>query len=631
MMKREQHSFDARVDKILHMMIHSIYTNHDIFLRELISNSSDACDKLRYEALHDESLYGGDSDLKIAVSADPDKKNVSVIDNGVGMTAEEMKDNLGTIASSGTEKFFTELEEGKGDVNLIGQFGVGFYSSFMVADKVEVFSRKAGAKKVHKWSSDGVSGYTLEEVKEGEEGYLEGHGTNVILHIVEKHAGLLDKYRLKHIISTYSEHISFPISLTVGDETEVVNSGTAIWLKDKDSISEEQYNEFYQHIAHMPGEPFMTLHTKAEGALEYISLLYIPSTKPFDLFHPDRKCKVKLYVKRVFISEDADLVPGYMRFLRGLIDSSDLPLNISRESLQDNPMIAKIRRSVVSKVLKQLKHKAEEDKEAYASFWKNFGEVLKEGLCEPGISEKEDILEICRFTTTKGEMRSISEYTDDMVEGQDQIFYITGEKLESVRNSPQIEGFKKRGIEVLLLTDNVDDFWVHVINQYKNREIKSVASQVDLDAIKPLDEKDKPKADAGKEDEGGAQKASNKDIVAFCKETLGETVKDVIVSTKLVDSPACITNPEGGMSIRMEKYLIEQKQLNSMSSKIFEINPDHPIWNKVSACIAADDTKQAKDLTLLTFDQACIVAGLDVQDPVAFTDRINNIILQKVS
>jgi molecular chaperone HtpG len=600
----EKYSFSAEIGKVLNLMIHSLYTNKDIFLRELISNASDACDKLRYMAIEDSKIMTNDEPLKIKVIIGKD--TLTIKDNGIGMNKEDLIQCLGTIASSGTQKFLEAIQDQKSSPDLIGQFGVGFYSAFMVADEVVVKTRKAGEKKAYIWSSKGQGDYEIAELKEKIE-----NGCEISLKIKSKYVEYLEKFRLKHIITTYSDHIAFPIELIENESTEVVNTASALWMRPKKEVTEEQYKEFYHHVAHLPDSPWLRIHTKAEGAISYVSLLYIPSMKPFDLFHPDRKTRVKLYVRKVFITEEANIIPAYLRFIRGVVDSEDLPLNISRETLQHNAKIEKIRKSIVKKVLGELKQKAKEDMTEYQKFWNNFGEVLKEGLCEPAIEEKEQLLEVCRFHSSKSAetLTSLDEYIDRMQDGQNEIFYILGDNVEGLRNHPQLEGFKHRDIEVLLLPDHVDDFWVNVINTYKNKALMNVnSSMVNLNDIKPM---------PSNENEG---QEPDQELLDFVKKVLGSNVKDVIVSNKLVDSPACIGVPLGAMSIRMERYLIEQKQLKAPAGKILEINPEHSIIKKIKASIESDE---AKDLVHIIFDQACILEGEPIKDPVSFAKRMN--------
>lgn len=620
-LRKTTKKFDAEIGKVLQLMIHSLYTNKDIFLRELISNASDACDKLRYESLSNPELLQ-DETLKIQVITDKDNNTITIKDNGIGMNHDDLVKNLGTIANSGTQKFLQSLKDNsKTNLNLIGQFGVGFYSAFMVASEVTVISKKAEDDQACVWQSAGEGEYSV-----GPYDKEHGRGTSVILKLRSQEIEYLEKHKLKHIITTYSDHISFPIELIDTDKkTETVNSASALWTRPKAQINDEQYNEFYHHIAHLPDTPWLRLHIKAEGNIEYTSLLYIPSVKPFDLFHPDRKSRVKLYVKRVFITDDeVKLIPPYLRFLRGVVDSEDLPLNVSRETLQDNIIIEKIRKSLIKKLLSELKTKAQSDKKLYREFWNNFGEVMKEGLCEPALEEKEQLLEACRFYSTKSEedLVNLDEYIERMVEDQDTIYYITGDNLESLKKHPQLEGFIKRDIEVLLLADHVDDFWVHVINQYKNKELKSVnATDIDLDEIKKNDDA-KDKTDHSNETK----------LIEFIKGVLSTKIKDVKISSKLVDSPACLAIPLGSMSVRMEKYLIDQKQLKSTSAKILEINPSHPILKKVAADIANNNTNdETQDLVNIIYDQACIMEGQNIADPTSFMKRINYFLSKNIA
>lgn len=617
-MASKKKKFSAEIGKVLKLMIHSLYTNKDIFLRELISNASDACDKLRYESLSNPSIAHNE-ELKIKISTNKEAGTLTITDNGIGMNEQDLINNLGTIASSGTQKYIEQISQtNKPDLNLIGQFGVGFYSAFMVADEVTVISKKAGEAQGYKWKSDGQSDYTVTEETDAP------NGTSITLKIKDSEVDFLDKFRLRHIITTYSDHISFPIEL----EGEVVNTASALWIRNKNEITDEQYNEFYHHVAHLPDTPWLRMHNKVEGNIEYTSLLYIPSTKPFDLFHPDRTTRVKLYVKRVFITDEGvSLIPQYLRFMRGVVDSEDLPLNISRETLQNNSVLEKIKKSLVKKVLSELKTKAKEEKEEYSKFWKNFGEVMKEGLCEGALEEKESLLEVCRFYSNKltdNEFIGLDDYIERMAEGQNQIFFLTGDNIEALRKHPHLEGFNKRDIEVLLLADHVDDFWVNVVNQYKNYEFTSVSSSsYDLDTIKKVDKQEKEKSEANNDNE--------KDVLDYIKNIVGSKVKDVRPSTKLVDSPACLSVPEGGMSIRMERYLIDQKQLKNASAKILEINMTHPIISKIAADlknnVANDDTS---DLAQIIYDQACVIEGEPLSDVSAFTAKMNKFIARAV-
>ncbi|NDF12743.1 MAG: molecular chaperone HtpG [Proteobacteria bacterium] len=611
------HHFDAEVGKLLQLVIHSLYENKDIFLRELISNASDACDKLRYEAITDNTLLKGDRELKIQIRSNPDKGTLTITDNGIGMSEEELIKNLGTIARSGTQAYLEKLgKQSKGDVNLIGQFGVGFYSAFMVADKVRVTSRRAGEEQGHVWESDGKQSYTVEKDKENHP-----RGTTVELFLREDEKEYADKHQITHIVKTYSDHVAFPIEYVGEDnKAEVLNRASALWMRPKSDITEEQYNEFYRHVAHAGDTPWLTLHNKAEGTVEYTNLLFVPSKRPFDLFHPDRMCRVKLYVKRVFITdEQVQVIPAYMRFLRGVIDSEDLPLNISRETLQNNAIVQKIRSAVSNRVLSELKKKAKDDPEAFKTFWENFGPVMKEGLCDQ-LENRDALLDVCRFQTSlsDGKLVSLEEYIARMKPDQEFIFYALGDNNEALMQSPQIEGFIKRGIEVVLLTDTVDDFWVNVLNEFKGKTLRSVSrAGVDLDkqaGIKPEIKKEKAEKDE--------VKAEHEKLIAFFKETLGENVQDVRISGKLEGSPVCLVVPEWAMDIRMEQFLVENNQVPKRTAKVLEINPKHAIIQSIDKQLANPSDK-LKDTVLLLFAQANILEGEPITDVTGFSRRMN--------
>ncbi|WPX96883.1 molecular chaperone HtpG [Candidatus Bandiella euplotis] len=617
--------FDAEVGKVLNLMINSIYTNKDIFLRELVSNASDACDKLRYQAINDPKLMESVGEFKIVVQIDRKEQSISISDNGIGMNKEELISSLGTIASSGTQKFVEQFanNDKKADLQLIGQFGVGFYSAFMVADSVEVISKKAGEKNAYLWASDGKGEYSIEKYSG-----LHASGTRITLKIKESETEFLEPYRLRHIIHTYSDHIEFPIEL-IDDEgkSEVVNKAAAIWMRNPSEVTQEQYEEFFKHASHSPGKPWMTLHNKVEGAVEYTNLLFIPESKPFDLFHPDRKTRVKLYIKRVFISEEGnDLIPPYLRFLRGVIDSQDLPLNISRETLQHNQVVRKIKKSIVKKVLSSLKTKADKEPEEYAKFWNNFSEVVKEGLCESTLEEKEQLLEICRFHSTNSQETTVSldDYLSRMVEGQKEIYFLNGDNINALRANPQLEGFKKKGIEVLLLKDHVDNFWVNIVHKYKDMDFKSVTSEnIDLDKVKDSDSKKE-----GEEEKG---KIEYPELLQFIKDVLKDKVRDVVVSSKLVDSPACISMPEGSMNPRMERFLIDQRQLHSKSARILEINPNHAIFKKINGSLSNGEELQLNsNLVDVIYTQACLIEGDSVDNLSDFASKLNSILAKIV-
>lgn len=606
-------NFAAETARVLHLMIHALYTNRDIFLRELISNASDACDKLRYAALTDGSLYGDTPELSIHLSIDESAGTLSITDTGIGMDRDDLITHLGTIAKSGTSEFMSRLtgDDGK-DVNLIGQFGVGFYASFMVADKVTVESRKAGSAESWAWESDGQGSYTVRE------GAPRARGTSITLHLKQDDAKqYLDRHKLGHIVETYSDHIGFPISLTDAQGvTHALGAGSAIWTRPKAEVTEEQYQEFYRHLAHSPEKPWAVLHSKAEGAVEYTSLLFVPGIKPFDLFQPERRCRVKLYVKRVFITDEGvELVPPYLRFLRGVIDSADLPLNISRETLQKSAVLDRIRESVTGRVLTEFKKRAEKDPADYAAFWDNFGAVLKEGLCE-STAPRDKILDACRFYSTHGEgLVSLAEYKARMGEGQDAIYFLTGDNLNAMRHSPQIEGFVKRGIEVLLLADHVDDFWTGVTLKWGEVPFRSVTRAGD--DLKPA------------EDEKPEDESAISGLIAAMKLLYGDKVREVRTTRKLADTPICLAVGEGDMDLRMERFLLEHKQLPKAQAKRVEINPQHPVIQALAARIAADGSKADTDDALwLLFDQALIAEGEPVPDAGAFARRLAKFMAQ---
>ncbi|PCJ22508.1 MAG: molecular chaperone HtpG [Rickettsiales bacterium] len=612
-MTQETKKFDAEIGKVLHLMIHSLYTNKEIFMRELISNSSDACDKLRYLSQTDAALTKGDADFKISVKVNKEARTVTIRDNGIGMNRDDLSENLGTIAKSGTQKFLEHLSgDNKKDSQLIGQFGVGFYSSFMIADQITVTSRKAGEDKVYSWSSDGAGEYIIADSDKEF-----SRGTEIVLHIKKDEDSFLDHFRLKHIVKSYSDHIAVPIFFEDEEGVQAqVNSSSALWRRAKSEIKEEQYTEFYKTVSHAVDTPWLTMHNKNEGVVEFTNLLFIPSTKTFDLFHPDRKCRVKLYIKRVLIGdENIDIVPQYLRFLRGVVDSEDLPLNISRETLQHNAVLEKIKKSIVKRTLSELKKKKENNFDEYALFWDNFGGALKEGLCEV-TSDHEKLLEVCLFRSAlHNKMISLDEYLANSKDKEKTIYFLSGDNPEKLRNNPQIEGFLSKGIDVLLFTDAVDDFWINVNGTYKEAQIKSV-TRADIDL--------------GTDKDAGDKKEENsvyEPLLSYFKEALGDLVKDVKISKKLTSSPACLTVADGAMDIRMERYLIEQKQLSTLSAKILEINPGHKIVTKIANDLdKSDKHEENKQLIHLLHDQACIIEGEPVVDAAAFSKRLNSLL-----
>ena len=567
---------------------------------------------MRYEAITSPELLSTDPELKISITYDAKAKTLNITDNGIGMNEKELIQNLGTIAKSGTQGFLQNLTgDAKKDVQLIGQFGVGFYSAFMVAEKIMVISCRAGKKTGHIWQSDGQGSFTVEK--------LEGsasRGTSITLFMKEEAVEYLDKHRLQHIIRTYSDHIGVPITVAeTGGEAVVANKASALWTRPKSEITPEQYQEFYRHISHQADEPWLILHNKSEGTVEYTNLLFIPSTKPFDLFHPDRMTRLKLYVKRVFITDqDIDIIPRHLRFIRGVVDSEDLPLNISRETLQHNVVLAKIRLSLVSRIYSELKKKAEKEPESYLKFWESFGAVIKEGLCD--ISESRDkLLEICRFRTALSDkLISLDDYVANMKPEQKEIFYLTGSSIEMMKQNPQLEGFVERGIDVILLGDSVDDFWVNVISDFKEKPLRSITrAGVDLSDIPTLDKNEtEPKKDSTK-------------LLQFIKETLKGQVKDVRATTKLHHTPACLAADEHGMDLRFERFMFEQKQLPARGAKILEVNLSHPAILSLENKMESED---GKDLALLIFDQACILEGEELPDPTGFAKRFNRLLVR---
>ena len=636
MSEKEKFEFGVEIKKILKLMIHSLYTNKDVAIRELISNSSDACDKLRYKAAQDDKLWDDDRELKIRLEIDKESRTISIVDNGIGMDRAELISQLGTIAKSGTEAFLKNLSENDAkSANLIGQFGVGFYSAFMIADKVSVISRKAGKQKVNRWESTGDEKYSIEEVNEGYP-----RGTRVTLYLKSDQDDFLDKMYLGNIIKLYSDHISVPVELKMENgEYKVMNTASALWTRSKNEVTPEQYKEFYIHVAHLPGDPFMVLHNKAEGVIEFTNLLFIPDRKPVDLYMPDRESRIKLYVKKVFITDDAvQLLPSFLRFVRGVVDSQDLPLNINRESLQYNNMVEKIKKSLTKRILTELEKKMEAEPEKYLEFWNNFGPVIKEGLCEGSVYNTE-IMNICKFYSSKSpdKMITLSEYIDRMPAKQENIFYINGNSIQAVENSPQMEGFKDRGIEVLYLVDTVDNFWVTVQNDYKGKLFKSITKgDIDLDDLngdKAL-EKEEEEKDIKFDDEGSKKKSEKvvedskfEGLIEFIKDILKDKVKDVKISKKLTSSPICLVADKQAMDIRLERYLLDQNQISKGMLKIIEINTNHSIIKNVSDNLSKPEKlQQLKDVVEILFDEACIAEGEPVCNPSEFVKKLNKLL-----
>jgi molecular chaperone HtpG len=622
---RETLGFQTEVRQLLQLMIHSLYSNREIFLRELISNASDACDKLRFEALHNEALFEDDFELRIRIDYDSAARTLSITDNGVGMSRDEVITNLGTIAKSGTREFFSQLTgDQQKDAHLIGQFGVGFYSSFIVADKVTVHTRRAGEKSDQGvlWESDGGGEFAIEMAEKP------ARGTVITLHLREGQEDLLSGFKLRSIIRKYSDHIVQPILMPKeewkdgkqekGTDEETVNQASALWARSKNDISDEQYNEFYKHVGHDFDDPLAWTHARVEGRQEYTHLLYIPSRAPFDLWDRNARHGIKLYVRRVFIMDDAEqLLPSYLRFVRGVVDSNDLPLNISREILQESKDIEAIRGGCTRKVLGLLEELAESDKEKYAKFWGAFGNVLKEGTGEDS-ANRDRIAGLLRFASTQTDTAdqtvSLAEYAGRMKEGQDKIYYVTAETFNAAKNSPHLEVFRKKGIEVLLLSDRVDEWVVGHVTEFDGKALVSVAKGgLDLGALEDETEKKEREKDAT--DLG--------DLVARIKASLGERVKEVRVTHRLTESPACLVSDVHDMSGNLARLLKASGQPGPAMKPILEINPKHPVVLRLK-----DDDRKFDDWAAVLLDQALLAEGGQLDDPATFVKRINELMLE---
>ena len=611
----ETRSFEADVAKLLHLMVHSVYSDKDVFLRELISNAADACEKLRYESLSDPALAAGGSP-QVTVTLDPDARQIMIEDNGIGMSEAELVEALGTIARSGTKAFMERVASAKDaeGTQLIGQFGVGFYSAFMVADRVDVLSRRAGSDQAARWSSDGLGTYTVQPAETAE---APEHGTRVVLHLKEDATSYTERYRVQQIIKDQSGHVPVPIFLKEKPdaEAEQIADGAALWTKPKSEISAEEYTDFYRSVAGQFDQPALTLHYRAEGLHEYSVLAFIPEMKPFDLFDPDRTGRMKLYVRRVFITDEAEILPRYLRFVRGLVDSSDLPLNVSREMIQQSPVLAAIQKGVSNRVLGELEKLSTNDGEGYIKFWDNFGAVLKEGLYED-FARREQLLGLARFKSTASgdNWRSLKDYADGMKENQTAIYYATGSDLDRLLSSPQLEGFRARGIEVLLLTDQVDSFWVTAGVDYDGKPFKSVTQGLaDLSLI-PLPE-----------GEAAAPAASEEvtSFIDFAKELLKDQVSDVRVSERLTESPVCLVAAEHGMDRQLEKLLAAAGRGGGASAPVLELNPRHSLIVRLSGL--QDSESLREDAAWLLLDEARIADGELPTDPRAFAERLGRI------
>ncbi|WP_417773113.1 molecular chaperone HtpG [Stappia sp.] len=622
----ENHTFQAEVSRLLHLMVHSVYSNKDIFLRELVSNAADACERLRHAAVTAPELVRDDPDFEIRLEIDKEAGSLVVADNGSGMTRDELVSNLGTIARSGTRAFMDKLGEARDGSALIGQFGVGFYSAFMVADRVDVVSRAAGSDEIWRWTSDGLGTFTVEPVA-ADDPQVPARGSRVILTLKEDAGDYARPETIERIVRAYSAHVPVPITLSVvGEEAEPrrLADGNALWARPKSEIGEEEYKEFYGHVSGQYDDPALTLHYRAEGRHEYSVLLFLPSMKPFDLFNPDRKGRVKLYVRRVFIADDVDLLPAWLRFVRGVIDSADLPLNLSREMLQHNPVLDAIRKGVTNRIVSELQKLADNDREAYLTVWENFGAVLKEGLYED-FERREKLMGLARFRSSTGgdEWRSLADYVAAMKENQTQIFYATGSSREAIASSPQLEGFRARGVEVLYLDDPVDAFWVQTAEGFEGKPFQSVTQgSAALDAM-PLAEERKDAGD-GDADDKTTQKADIGLVTAFLKETLGDKVSDVRASSRLSESPVCLVAPEGGPDRQLEKLMSRQQgALPGMFAPVLEFNPGHALLVGLSARLsAAGDKAELEDYAWLLLDQAAILDGELPVDAASFARRM---------
>ncbi|WP_415885268.1 molecular chaperone HtpG [Neptuniibacter sp. QD37_6] len=633
--RTETHGFQTEVKQLLHLMIHSLYSNKDIFLRELISNASDAAEKLRFEALSNGALYENDGDLKINISFDKEAKTLTIADNGIGMSRDDVIEHLGTIAKSGTAQFLSQLtgDQNK-DSQLIGQFGVGFYSSFIVADKVEVFTRKAGLpteQGVH-WVSEGEGEFTIGEVEKA------GRGTSIVLHLKEGEESFADGFALRGLVRKYSDHISIPVIMqkeampNFGEEgeekeaaaeepeDETVNSATALWTRNKSEISEEEYQEFYKHISHDFGNPLTWAHNRVEGNMEYTSLLFVPERAPYDLWNREAPKGLKLYVQRVFIMDQADeFLPLYLRFMKGVIDTKDLSLNVSREILQKDANVDKLRSALTKRVLDMLIKLGKNNEEKYAAFWKEFGQVLKEGPAED-YGNREKILKLMRFSSTHADSEeqnvSLDQYIERMQEGQDKIYYVVADNYNTAKNSPHLEIFRKKGIEVLLMTDRIDDWMMSQLQNYDEKTFQDVTKgQLDLEETATEEEK-KEQEEAAKELEG---------LVDRLKTSLGEKVADVRITNRLTDSPACLVLGEQDMGLQMRQIMEAAGQAVPDTKPTFEVNPEHPLIEKLDK--EADEDRFG-DLASVLFDQAGLAAGAQLDDPASYVARLNKLLLE---
>ena len=630
-MSNMEKKFEADTGKILDIVINSLYSEREIFVRELISNASDAIDKKKYLALTNKSINDTSDPFEIKIEVNSKENTIKISDNGIGMDEEDLINSLGTIARSGTKAFLEQFNKSKDDkkedVNLIGQFGVGFYASFMVADKVEVLSKKAGTDKSWKWISDGKSGYNIEK------GEKTNSGTELILHLKKDAKEFLEGTRIQFVVRKYSDHISYPVKMLEVSKKdakeETINEASALWTRAPKDIKEKQYEDFFSHIGAGFGKPLLTMHNNTEGTVSYTNLLCIPSSKPFDLFNPDRKSSLKLYINRVFITDKCDnLIPAYLRFVKGIVDTQDIDLNVSREMLQNNPAVAKISKSLVGKILRELKKIADKDKAKYIQFWNEFGQVLKEGLYED-LERKDTLLELARFSNNENDdLISLEDYVNAMDKNQKDIYYIAADTKSQALSSPHLEGFKSKGIKVLVMADPIDQFWLSMAGQFKEKNFVSITQgEIDLDNIKS-DKKDPKNKDTKKDDVD--KRFTN--LIAHLKASLGQNVKDIRLTSKLTDSPACLVADKGDMDVAMENLMKQRDPNYQGAPRILEINPEHALVEKMNKLLS--DKKHnnlVDDAGTLLFEQARMMEGKLPSDPTKFAKIMNNFLVKGVS
>jgi molecular chaperone HtpG len=630
-MTNMSNKFEADTGKILDIVINSLYSEREIFLRELVSNSSDALDKRKYLGLTDKKINNSSDASEIKIEVNNKEKTLTISDNGIGMSEEDLKSSLGTIARSGTKAFLeqvaTNTKDKKSDMSMIGQFGVGFYASFMVADSVMVISKKAGDEQAWKWTSDGKTGFDLEKADK------DTAGTSITLKLKKDAKEFLEETRLQFIVRKYSDHISYPVKLFEVDkkdaEEKTLNEASALWTRPAKDIKEEQYQEFFSHIGAGFGKPLLTMHNNTEGTISYTNLICIPSTRPFDLFNPDRKSSLKLYINRVFITDKCDaLVPSYLRFIKGLVDTQDIDLNVSREMLQNNPAVAKISKSLVGKILRELKKVSEKNADGYKDFWKEYGAVLKEGLYEDA-ERKETLLDLCRFSTNENdEIISLSSYLEKMPETQKDIYYISAETRSQALASPHLEGFKSKNIPILIMTDAIEQFWLPMIGSFKDKKFTSITQgQINLDE---LDEKNKDKKSVSKEQKEKQDKEFI-DLIAQMKVVLGEQVKDIRLSSKLTDSPVCLVADDGDMDIAMEQLMAQRDTNYKGAPRILEINGDHSLIKNMKSLLSKKENNDlVSDAGTLLFEQARLLEGKMPADPAQFSKIMNQFLLKAI-